>query len=68
MKKTIRKLVVRSETLRTFRVLDNRDLTRAVGGTVVALRESGINCPAPAFAESGDNCPARAVAATAACG
>ena len=38
MKKTIRKLVIRSETLRT---LDNRNLTRAVGGTLVPQRESG---------------------------
>jgi hypothetical protein len=38
MKKTICKLVVRSETLR---VLNNRDLTRAVGGTEDLLRESG---------------------------
>jgi hypothetical protein len=58
MKKTIRKLVVRSETLRALRVLDNRDLTYAVGGTVVALRESGRDCPAPAVADSGDSCAA----------
>jgi len=46
MKKTIRKLVVRSETLR---VLDNRDLTRAVGGTEALLRESGEKqCTQPA--------------------
>ena len=38
MKKTIRKLVVRSETLRA---LGNGHLTRAIGGSVVALRESG---------------------------
>lgn len=68
MKKTIRKLVLRSETIRALRALDHRDLARAVGGTVVALRESGINCPAPAVVESGGTCPARAVAATAACG
>ena len=38
MKKTIRKLVVRSETLRA---LDNGNLPRAVGGSVIPLRESG---------------------------
>jgi len=38
MKKTIRKLMVRSETLR---VLDSRNLTHAVGGTEALLRESG---------------------------
>jgi hypothetical protein len=38
MKKPIRKLVVRSETLRA---LDNRNLTHAVGGTEAVLRESG---------------------------
>jgi hypothetical protein len=53
MKKTIRKLVVRSETLRA---LDNGNLTRAVGGSVVPLRESG------------DKQCAQAVVITAACG
>ena len=54
MKKVIRKLVVRSETIRALRALDNSDLTRAVGGEVV-LYESGRGCPAQA-------------ATTAACG
>ena len=61
MKKTIRKLVVRSETLRA---LDNRDLARAAGGDVVPLRETGRMCASAIFVESGDNCSA----ATAACG
>ncbi len=55
MKKTIRELVVRSETLRVLRALDDRGLTRAVGGTVVPQRETG------------DICTSRAVVATAAC-
>jgi len=38
MKKTRRKLIVRSETLR---VLDHSHLTQAVGGSVVPERESG---------------------------
>jgi hypothetical protein len=38
MKKIIRKLVVRSETLRA---LGNRELTHAVGGTEALPRESG---------------------------
>jgi hypothetical protein len=51
MKKVTRKLVVRSETVRT---LDNIDLTRARGGVDPANAsgndptQSGINCPAPA--------------------
>ena len=57
MKKTIRKLVVRSETVRVLRMLDSRDLTRAVGGDDVVMRESGKI-----------DCPAQAVVATAACG
>jgi len=44
MKKTIRKLVVRRETIRALRALDNRDLARAAGGDVVPLRESGRVC------------------------
>jgi hypothetical protein len=51
MKKNTRKLVVRSETVRT---LDNIDLMRARGGDDPAnaagtdTTQSGINCPAPA--------------------
>jgi len=52
MKKTIRKLVVRSETLRALRVLDTRDLTRAVGGSEDLVRESRATCPAPAVAST----------------
>jgi hypothetical protein len=50
MKKATRKLVVRSETLRMLRELDNRDLTGAVGGSEAQLRESGrLQCPASAI-------------------
>jgi hypothetical protein len=45
MKKLIRKLIVRSETIRTLRALDDKDLARAVGGDI----ESARNCPAPAI-------------------
>jgi hypothetical protein len=48
MKKTIRKLVVRSETLRALRALDNRDLIHAVGGAEYLVRESRNTCPTPA--------------------
>jgi len=58
MKKTIRKLVVRRETLRTLRALDNTDLTRAVGGTMVQVRETGDVCPSRAVVESGITSPA----------
>jgi len=61
MKKTIRRLVVRSEIIRALRVLDNRDLARAAGGDEIPLRETGKVCPAPAFVESD-------AIATAACG
>jgi hypothetical protein len=57
MMKTLRKLVVRSETIRTLRVLDDRDLARAVGGSAAQL------------VESTDVCPGRtAAAATGVCG
>jgi hypothetical protein len=56
MKKKIRKLGVRSETIRTLRVVEERDLTHVAGGSVVQ-----------AF-ESNDNCPVRLAVATAACG
>ena len=47
-KKTRRKLIVRSETLR---VLDHSHLTQAVGGSVVPERESGEKqCTLPAVA------------------
>lgn len=54
MKKTTRKLVVRSEMLRVLRALDNVDLARAQGGGGDALAaestntQSGINCPVQA--------------------
>jgi len=45
-KKTIRKLVIRRETLRA---LGSGDLTRAVGGSEALLYESGAKaCPAAA--------------------
>lgn len=62
MKKTIRKLVLQREIIRTLRALDQRELTRAVGG----LFESTDVCPSR-LAESGKvDCPA--LVATAACG
>jgi hypothetical protein len=54
MKKTTGKLVVRSETLRVLRALDNVELARARGGgdTIAAAdstnTQSGFNCPAHA--------------------
>lgn len=63
MKKTIRKLVVRSETIR---VLEDRCLLHAIGGGAL-LSESGRTCPI-AVNGSGINCLAPAVVATAACG
>lgn len=53
MKKTTRKLVVRSETLRVLRALDKGDLVRVRGGGDALAAEStntqsGINCPAQA--------------------
>jgi hypothetical protein len=63
MKKTIRKLVVRRETISALRALDHRDLIRAFGG----LFETGDVCPAQPGFEQGGTCPARTVA-TVACG
>jgi len=48
MKQAIRKLVVRRETLRALRALDNRDLIHAVGGSEDLVRETRATCPAPA--------------------
>ena len=53
MKKTTRKLLVRSETLRVLRALENVDLARAQGGGDALAAEStntqsGINCPVQA--------------------
>jgi hypothetical protein len=62
MKKTIRKLVLHSEAIRTLRALDSRDLTRAVGGLI----QSTDVCTSR-FVESGKvDCPALVL--TAACG
>jgi hypothetical protein len=45
----IHKLMIRSETIRAFRALDNRDLARAIGGDEAVAYESGkVNCPGPA--------------------
>lgn len=56
MRKTLRKLAVRGETIRTLRALEDKDLARVVGGSALKLPETG------------DVCPARAAVATAACG
>jgi len=63
MKKTPRRLVLRSETLRT---LANLDLARAVGG----VDSGAATCPHQAIVDSGDKaCTEGAVVviATAAC-
>jgi hypothetical protein len=50
MKKNPRKLVLRSETIRALRKLENIDLAHVVGGgdlgDPAARTESGITCPA----------------------
>ena len=58
MKKSTRKLVLRSETLRA---LVNIDLARAVGGADADVFDSGAKqCPNQALAESGaKQCPNR---------
>jgi hypothetical protein len=49
MRKTNRKLVVCSETIRALRALENIDLARVVGGgDVVGDPQTGINCPVKA--------------------
>lgn len=61
MKKASRKLVLRSETVRT---LANLELARAVGG----VDSAAFQCPA-AVADSGRiQCPAQAAVVTATCG
>ncbi len=50
MKKSTRKLVLRSETIRAFRAMEILELARARAGDGAALLEStitqsGINCP-----------------------
>lgn len=60
MKKTPRKLVLRSETLRT---LDNLDLARAVGGS------NSATFPCANILDTGKkDCEAAAAVVTAACG
>jgi hypothetical protein len=44
MKKPTRKLLLRSETIRALRALDNLDLARAAGGDVAPVIESGKIC------------------------
>jgi hypothetical protein len=62
MKKASRKLVLRSETVRT---LANVDLARAIGG----IDSAGFQRVAAAEADSGrTQCPAMPAVATAACG
>lgn len=43
MKKIIRKLLVRRETIRALCALNNRELARAISGQL----ETGDHCPAP---------------------
>lgn len=56
MKKNIRKLAVRSETLRTLRPLHARELEQAIGGDVPRLAESGDLCPAHAVVVVSGTC------------
>jgi hypothetical protein len=55
MKKALRKLVLRGETLRQLRALDERELARPLGGDVTSpgAGEDGgtrkVGCPAPAI-------------------
>jgi hypothetical protein len=56
MKKVLRKLVLRGETLRRLRALDESELARPVGGDVTSpgAAEDGqtkkVGCPAPVVA------------------
>lgn len=55
MKKVLRKMAIRGETLRLLRALDERELARPVGGDVTSpgAPEDGQSkkvCPAPAGA------------------
>lgn len=63
MRKTIRKLVVRRETVRALHVLDHKDLAGAHGGAgsvapcAIPQVESGnIYCPAPAAVPTAAGC------------
>jgi hypothetical protein len=54
MKKVLRKLVLRGETLRRLRALDERELARPVGGDITSpgaadeTQTKNLMCPAPA--------------------
>jgi hypothetical protein len=56
MKKVLRKLALRGETLRLLRTLDERELARPVGGDATSPRAAdepetkNVMCPAPATA------------------
>jgi hypothetical protein len=62
MKKTIRNLVVRRETLRALHALDSRDLAGVVGAD-----GSGDGCPVPQR-ETGKTCAGQVATPTFACG
>jgi hypothetical protein len=55
MKKALRKLVLRGETLRLLRALDGKELARAVGGDATSPgaadeTQTRMMCPAPVVA------------------
>lgn len=56
MKKVLRKMAIRGETLRLLRALDERELARPVGGDVTSpgaaedTQSKNVGCPAPAAA------------------
>jgi hypothetical protein len=56
MKKVLRKMMVRGETLRLLRALDERELARPVGGDVTSpgaadeTQTRNLMCPAPVIA------------------
>lgn len=56
MKKVLRKMVLRGETLRLLRALDGKELARPVGGDVTSpgaaedTATKNLSCPAPAGA------------------
>jgi hypothetical protein len=61
MRKTIRKLVVHRETVRTLHVLDHKDLARAPGGA-----GSAAPCAMPEVESGKIFCPVSAAVPTAA--
>lgn len=63
MRKTIRKMLVRRETVRLLHVLDHKDLARAHGGA-----ESAAPCAMPEVESGKVYCPAPAAVPTAAGG